>query len=76
VTIAIITTSAEILRITPPKFPQECSTGTLHSLPEVLMPEPTLSLGAHLLLWVFPLILAVLVVVESLVGGRRGEGGA
>jgi hypothetical protein len=40
------------------------------------MPEPTLSLGAHLLLWVFPLILAVLVVVESLVGERRGKGGA
>jgi cytochrome c-type biogenesis protein CcmH/NrfF len=37
------------------------------------MPEPGLSLGAHLLLWVFPLLLAAAVVLESLRGGRRRE---
>ena len=35
-----------------------------------------LTLGAHLLLWVFPLVLAVLVVIESLIGTRRGESGS
>lgn len=40
------------------------------------MPEPALSLGAHLLLWVFPLVLAILVVIEGLAGGRRERGGA
>ncbi len=30
-----------------------------------------LSLGAHLLLWVFPLILAATVVVQSILEARR-----
>jgi hypothetical protein len=37
------------------------------------MPETGLSLGAHLLLWVFPLLLAAAVVLESLRGARRRE---
>jgi hypothetical protein len=40
------------------------------------MPEHSLTLGGHLLLWVFPLALAILVVVESLVDGRRRADGA
>ena len=37
------------------------------------MPELGLSLGAHLLLWVFPLLLAAAVVLGSLRGAQRGE---
>jgi hypothetical protein len=44
----------------------------LHFPPEVTMPH-SLTLGAHLLLWVFPLVLAVLVVIESLIPTRRRE---
>jgi hypothetical protein len=32
-----------------------------------------LSLGAHLLLWVFPLVLTVFVVLDSLSDWRRGR---
>ncbi len=35
------------------------------------MDEHSLTLGANLLLWVFPLVLTILVVGESLLDGRR-----
>jgi len=37
------------------------------------MEEHSLTLGAHLLLWVFPLALVILVVAESLLDGRKRE---
>ena len=37
------------------------------------MDGPGLSLGAHLLLWVFPLALVVVVFAESLLDFRRQE---
>jgi hypothetical protein len=33
----------------------------------------TLSLGAHLLLWVFPLVLVIFVVVENVLDGPARE---
>ncbi len=45
----------------------ETETGTLHSVAEdSVLEEHALTLGAHLLLWGFPLALVVLVVVETL----------
>ena len=38
------------------------------------MPHSDLSLGAHLLLWVFPLVLTTVVLVHHLVTGRVGRG--
>ncbi len=38
------------------------------------MHEHSLTLGAHLLLWVFPLVLVILVVAESVHGAvSRGD---
>jgi len=37
------------------------------------MEEYSLTLGAHLLLWTFPLALVILVVAESLLDTRKGE---
>lgn len=37
------------------------------------MEQHTLSLGAHILLWVFPLVLTVLVVADSVLDWRRGR---
>ncbi len=37
------------------------------------MSQPHLSLGAHLLLWVFPLVLTVFVVLDSFSDWRRGR---
>ena len=39
------------------------------------MEEFSLTLGAHLLLWGFPLVLIIVVVVESLLDARKGETG-
>jgi hypothetical protein len=39
---------------------------------ETTMEEHSLTLGAHLLLWVFPLALVVFVVAESLIDAREG----
>ena len=36
------------------------------------MEEYSLTLGAHLLLWGFPLTLVILVVAESLLDARKG----
>ena len=39
------------------------------------MDEPALTLGAHLLLWGFPLVLGIIVIVESLLDAKkRGPG--
>jgi cytochrome c-type biogenesis protein CcmH/NrfF len=35
------------------------------------MEEYSLTLGAHLLLWVFPLVLVVIVLLEDLLDKRR-----
>jgi hypothetical protein len=40
------------------------------------MPEHSLTLGAHLLLWVFPLALFILVVVENLLDSRSRKHGS
>ena len=41
--------------------------GTVHSAhKEAAMEEYSLTLGAHLLLWAFPLVLVILVVAEDL----------
>jgi len=41
--------------------------GALHSAhKEAAMEDYSLTLGAHLLLWVFPLVLVVLVIAEDL----------
>jgi len=37
------------------------------------MEEHSLSLGAHLLLWVFPLVVTLLVIVEDLLDRRQRE---
>jgi cytochrome c-type biogenesis protein CcmH/NrfF len=37
------------------------------------MQDHSLTLGAHLLLWVFPVVLVVLVIVENLLDARRQE---
>lgn len=37
------------------------------------MEEHSLTLGAHLLLWVFPLMLVLLVLTEDLLDRRRRE---
>lgn len=37
------------------------------------MEDYSLTLGAHLLLWVFPLVLTIFVVVESLMDARSEE---
>ena len=37
------------------------------------MEHHSLSLGGHLLLWVFPLVLAGLVVADTLLDWRRGR---
>ena len=37
------------------------------------MEEHSLSVGAHLLLWVFPLVVTVVVVVEDLLDRRQRE---
>lgn len=37
------------------------------------MEEYSLTVGAHMLLWVFPLTLVVLVVVEDLLDRRKRE---
>lgn len=37
------------------------------------MPEHHLTLGAHLLLWAFPLLIVVIAVVDALLGLRRPE---
>jgi cytochrome c-type biogenesis protein CcmH/NrfF len=37
------------------------------------MEEYSLTLGAHLLLWVFPLVLVVLVIVEDLLDRFKPE---
>jgi len=42
---------------------------------ETVMEEFSLTLGAHLLLWGFPLVLIIVVVVESLLDARKGETG-
>ena len=48
--------------------------GTVHSAhKEAQMEEYSLTLGAHLLLWVFPLALAVGVIVENLLDARAKE---
>jgi hypothetical protein len=39
---------------------------------EAVMEEYSLTLGAHLLLWGFPLTLVILVVAESLLEARKG----
>ena len=39
------------------------------------MEEYSMTLGAHLLLWAFPLALVVFVVAESLLDARKGETG-
>jgi cytochrome c-type biogenesis protein CcmH/NrfF len=39
------------------------------------MEEHSLTFSAHLLLWVFPLVLVVLVIVEDLLGNRKREPG-
>ncbi len=39
------------------------------------MEEHTLTLGAHLLLWVFPVTLVALVLLENHLDGRKGESG-
>jgi hypothetical protein len=50
--------------------------GALHSAhKEAAMEEYSLTLGAHLLLWVFPLALAIVVIVENLLDARNREGG-
>ena len=49
---------------------------TLHSMAEgSVMEGHALTLGAHLLLWVFPLVLAVLVIVENLLDKHTREPG-
>ena len=40
------------------------------------MHDHSLTLGAHLLLWVFPLALLLLVVAENLLDGRRRRSGS
>ena len=40
------------------------------------MEEYSLTLGAHLLLWAFPLALAILVIVENLLDARTKEDGS
>ena len=40
------------------------------------MDDHSLTLGAHLLLWVFPLALFLLVVVEGLLDGRGRRSGS
>jgi hypothetical protein len=48
--------------------------GTVHFHAEELMDEHSLTLGANLLLWVFPLVLTILVVAERLLDARaRGR---
>jgi hypothetical protein len=42
---------------------------------ETVMEQYSLTLGAHLLLWGFPLSLVILVVAESLLDSRRGGKG-
>ncbi len=37
------------------------------------MQDHSLTLGAHLLLWIFPVVLVVLVIVENLLDARRQE---
>ena len=37
------------------------------------MQEYSLTLGAHLLLWVFPAVLVVVVIVEALLDGHNRE---
>ena len=50
------------------------SAGTVHSAPkEATMEEHSLTFGAHLLLWVFPLTLVVLVIVEDILDRRKRE---
>ena len=39
------------------------------------MEEQSLTLGAHLLLWVFPLLLVVVVIIEDLLDRRKREPG-
>lgn len=39
------------------------------------MEDYSLTLGAHLLLWVFPLLLVVAVIVESLLDARARDDG-
>jgi cytochrome c-type biogenesis protein CcmH/NrfF len=39
------------------------------------MQEHSLTVGAHLLLWAFPLALVVLVIVEDLLDRRKQEPG-
>jgi cytochrome c-type biogenesis protein CcmH/NrfF len=40
---------------------------------ETVMSEYSLTLSAHLLLWVFPVVLVVLVIVENLLDARSQE---
>jgi hypothetical protein len=48
--------------------------GTIHSAhKEAAMEEHSLTFGAHLLLWVFPLVLVVLVIVEDLLDRFKPE---
>jgi hypothetical protein len=35
------------------------------------MDEPSLTLGAHLLLWGFPLALSIIVIVENLLDAKK-----
>lgn len=50
------------------------SAGEVHSAhKEATMEEHSLTFGAHLLLWVFPLTLVVLVIAEDLLDRRKRE---
>ena len=50
--------------------------GAVHSAhKEAAMEEQSLTLGAHLLLWVFPLLLVVVVIIEDLLDRRKREPG-
>jgi hypothetical protein len=37
---------------------------------EAVMEEHSLTFGAHLLLWFFPLVLIIVVITENFLGGR------
>ena len=48
--------------------------GTIHSAHEEAdMEEYSLTFGAHLLLWGFPLVLTILVIVENALDARKAE---
>ncbi len=59
-----------MIRAHPPRLP--CSTAAVHSgNKESTMEQYTLTLGAHLLLWVFPLALVAIVLVEDFLDRRH-----